>query len=265
MREPLSSNVGTEPRGGITASPVYVYGVVPAHSARQWATNGDGPVRVIVAGELAALVSDLPPGHTPGRHEDLETHRRVLSEAIEHVTAIPMRFGIVMDTDELVRERLLEKHAGEIGDLLHRLDGHVQMGVKAFYAEDELLNDVIAEFPDLGKRSAQLTALSEAEAHAERIQLGETIAKVVETRRAEVEAALLARLRPYAADIRVEPPNSERVALSAQLLVHRDHRPELDAIVHELSEALSGVIAFRYVGPLPPYSFTDLSLEDGGA
>ena len=258
-----SHSTGTTPRqGGAKTSPVYVYGIVPAAAAGQLPANGERPVRTIAAGELAALVTDLPPSYTPGRREDLEAHQRVLSAAIEHVTAIPMRFGIVMDSDDLVRERLLEKHASEIGDLLHRLDGHVQMSVKAFYAEDALLTDVLAAHPELRERSAALAALPEAAARTPRIQLGEMISAAVDARRAEVESALVERLKPYAADIRVDPANSERVAIQAQLLVPRDRRTELDAAVHELREALDGVLAFRYVGPLAPYSFADLSLED---
>jgi hypothetical protein len=237
-----------------------VYGIAPGAASGEWA--GDGSVRVIVAGELAALVRDLPPDHTPGRREDLEAHRRVLSDAIERTTVIPMRFGIVMDGDHVVRERLLEQHSDAIGDLLHRLDGHVQMTVKAFYAEDALLRDVLAEHPDLRRRSAELPALPDVQTRAARIQLGEAISAAVEARRAEIEYALAARLAPYATDIRVEPPGSERVALNAQLLVPRDRRPELDAVVRELSETLDGILAFRYVGPLPPYSFTDISLEE---
>jgi hypothetical protein len=69
-------------------------------------------------------------------------------------------------------------------------------------------------------------------------------------------------LSPLAADVRVEPPTSERVACNAQLLVHRDRRASLDDLIRELSETLGGVLAFRYIGPLAPFSFADLSLEE---
>jgi hypothetical protein len=97
------------------------------------------------------------------------------------------------------------------------------------------------------------------------VRLGEKMANAVEARRAQVEAALLERLAPVSAQIQVDAATSERVALSAQVLVHRDQRAALDDTVRELSDALAGVLAFRYVGPLPPYSFADLALdEDGG-
>jgi hypothetical protein len=250
------------------AHPVYVYGIIPAADAGQWPeTPGLGDpsssVRAVVEGDMAALVSDLPPDHTPGRREDLESHRRVLSAAIERGTTIPMRFGIVMDGDEVVRERLLGRHAPELRDVLRKLDGHVQMTVKAFYAGDALLREALASEPELARESAALAARPEAEVRTARVQLGEMVAKAVEARRTEVEAALLRRLSPLAADVQVDPPSSERVALNAQLLVDRDRRAELDEEIHNLSDALAGDLAFRYIGPLAPFSFADLALEDG--
>jgi hypothetical protein len=132
--------------------------------------------------------------------------------------------------------------------------------VKAFYAEDALLRDVLATQPELARQSA---ALAQHAQRSARVQFGEMVAKAVEARRAEVESMLLTRLAPLAADVRVERPTSERVAFSVQLLVHRDRRAELDAAIHELGDALAGVLAFRYIGPLAPFSFADLSLEDG--
>jgi hypothetical protein len=169
---------------------------------------------------------------------------------------------MVMDGDEVVRERLLERHNGELRELMDRLDGHVQMLVKAFYAEDALLADVLSANPDLAQASAALSDQPPEVSQAARVRLGERVANAVERRRADVEAALLDRLAPVVEQIQVDSATSERVALSAQVLVHRHQRAALDETVRWLSEALDGVLAFRYVGPLPPYSFADLALDD---
>jgi hypothetical protein len=264
----LTGTTATNAPNHLGEHPVYVYGVIPAAEAASWqpVAGLHGPshdVRTVVEGDLAALVSDLPPDHTPGRPEDLEAHRRVLAHAIEHGTTIPMRFGIVVDGDDRVRGRLLGRHAAELRDLMGALDGDVQMTVKAYYAEDALLRDVMAAHPDLARESASITAGGdEPEGHQARVQVGERVAKAVEGRRAEVETALLNALSPAAEDVVVEPPSSDRVALSAQLLVRRDRRPVLDAKVRELAAALENELAFRYVGPLPPFSFADVSLQE---
>jgi hypothetical protein len=249
---------------------VYVYGIVSAADADKLPhTEGlegtTGVVRAVVADDLAAIVSDLEPGHTPGRREDLDAHRRVLSETVERTTTIPMRFGHVLEDDDAVRERVLARHANVLGELLRSLDGHVQMMVRAFDANEGLLRDVLAADPELARESAALKSQPEPAAHAARVRFGERLAKAVDARRAEVESALVDELSPLAVDIQLEPPNSERVVCSAQLLVRREDRPALDERVRALGDALRGFMAFRYVGPLPPYSFADMSLdEDAG-
>jgi Gas vesicle synthesis protein GvpL/GvpF len=249
------------------AHPVYVYGIIPASEAqRSQETPGLGepasPVRTVIEGELAALVSDLPPDYTPGRRQDLEAHQRVLSEAIERGTTVPMRFGIVMDDDETVREKLLKRHASVLSDVLHRLDGDVQMTLKVYYLDDELLKDALVAHPELAEESARLAQFPETEAQDARIRFGEALAQAIEERREQIESALVDVLRPVADDIRVDPPKGEQVALIAHLLVARDRRAELDEEVRKLSESLAGILAFRYIGPLAPYAFADLSLKD---
>jgi hypothetical protein len=246
----------------------YVYAVIPAADADGWPEEVPGidgpsaPVRTIVEGDLAAVVSDLAPDHIPGRREDVDNHRAVLGQAIERGTTIPMRFGIVMPDDDAVRERLLERHGGELGELVDELDGRVQMTIKAFYADDALLRDVLAANPELAQESAALSQSGDPAAQARLVQVGELVSAAVEARRSEVESALVDQFAGVAEDVQVDPPSSERSALNAQLLIRRDRRPELDEKVHELGEALTGVIGFRYVGPLPPFSFTSVSLEE---
>jgi hypothetical protein len=248
----------------------YVYGVIPAADARRWrripGVDGSAhPVRTVVEGDLAALVSDLAPDRTPGRREDLDVHQRVLARAIKRGTTVPMRFGIVMGSDTAVRKRLLARHADELRKLLAELDGRVQMTVKAFYADDALLRDALGDNPDLIRQSAELAQapdMETAEAQAARARVGEMVAKAVDARRAEVQAALLDELSPLADDVKVEPPSSERSALNAQVLIRRDRRAALNEKVHQLGDGLQGLLAFRYVGPLPPYSFADVSLKE---
>jgi hypothetical protein len=259
-----TSAAGTTSR---TATSLYVYGVIPAADAGGWpgvaGIGGPAPVRALEADELAALVSALPPGHTPGRREDLDAHRSVLSLAIERGTVIPLRFGMVMDGEDVVRERLLGRHHPKIIELLRTLDGKVQMTVRALYAEGALLHGAVEGDTEIARLSSAIEGLSEIESRLELIALGERVAEAVHARRVQDEQVLLDQLRPLATDVRVEPGESERVALNAQLLIPRDRRTALDVAVDDLRGLLEGYLAIRYIGPLPPYSFSALSLEAG--
>jgi hypothetical protein len=241
----------------------YVYGVIDAKDAAAWPQDGGigGPVRAIVRGDMAALVTDIADDVRPGTRQDLEAQRRILGRAIELGTVIPMRFGMVMADDTEVSERLLELHGDQLRDLLTELDGHVQMTVRAFYAEDALLSAVTAGDEQIQRLHAIVDGHSELETRDQRIALGQRVAEAMDERRERDQEALLARLRPIASDVRVDAPSGDRVALSAQLLIRRDSRVALDALIAHLGAALQGYIGLRYIGPLPPYSFTALRLE----
>jgi hypothetical protein len=91
------------------------------------------------------------------------------------------------------------------------------------------------------------------------------VAQAVEQQRAIDERAFADPLAAVADEVRLDPPASERMALNAQLLVARERRAALDAAVQQLTASHADRVAIRYVGPLAPYSFADLSLEPAGA
>jgi hypothetical protein len=185
----------------------------------------------------------------------------VLAELARAGAVVPLRFGTVFGSDEEVRERLLERHADELHDLLERLAGHVQMTVRAYYADDGLLRAVIARRPQLKARADALERRPPAAAQAERIALGRDVADAVEEQR-DLDLQMLVReFTGLAADLRADPPAGERQAANLQLLVAERDRPRLDAAVDRVVREHAGRLSFRYVGPLPPYSFTDLALE----
>jgi gas vesicle protein GvpL/GvpF len=247
-----------------TATSLYIYGVIPAAEAAEWpAMEGlsSGTVRVVADGGFAALVSALPMDATPGRREDIEAHRRVLAEAIEHSNTIPMRFGMVMGSEGEVRERLLERHAADLSALMSTLEGHVQLTVRGFYTEGALLRAVLADDPVLAQNYEAIADLPELASQGERILLGEHVAKAIDERRAVDERALLDALTPLADDVRADPPSGERGAVNVHLLVDRGRLPGIEAAIETLATALTGYVALRRLGPLPPYSFSELSLE----
>lgn len=266
MMERLGSPAAEASAAGGAAGPLYVYGfALPKTELGPELTGvGDPPraVRAIEAGGLLALVSDVEPSWTAATRHDVEAHERVLSQVVARGTVVPMRFGVVLDSDQHVRD-LLVRDGAELREVLDRVRDRVQMSVKAFYAEDALLRAVVEQHPELKRRSDALNAQPLERTQADRIALGQEIARAVEERRASDQEALLPRLTAAAVDARVEPPAGDRQLLNVQLLVDRERRHELDEAVRALQAEHAPRIAFRYVGPLAPYSFTDMVLESG--
>lgn len=253
----MTDRSGADPR-------LHVYGVLagsPTLPAGLPAGVGEpsAPVRTIESDGLAAVVSEVPAGWEAATRADVETHGRILEQLIAHHTVVPLRFGMVM-TEQEVRDELLARHRARITGLLRDLDGRVQMSVKAYYGPDALLRQALRAHPDLKRRSDALEGQPPERTQGERIALGQEVARAVEEQRALDERTLVEPLSKLVRDLRVEPAAGERVAASLQLLIDRARRGEVDEAVRRLTQAHADRFAIRYVGPLPPYSFADLSL-----
>lgn len=246
---------GTPAAGGAGRA-VYVYGVTAGGPAPP-------PARTVEHTGLTAVVRDVPEDWQATTRADVEDHEKVLTALVEKTTVVPMRLGVVMPSEDDVRAILLERHGAQIRSLLGHLEGRVQMSVKAFYSEEALLRAVLRANPELKQRSEALEREPPEASQPERIELGRAVAQAVEAQRAADERMLAAPLAAVADEVRLDPPASERVALNAQLLVSRERRPALDDAVGQLGSAYGDRFAIRYVGPLAPYSFSDLSLESG--
>lgn len=126
----------------------YVYAVTRGGAALDSALSGraglrGGSLRTVSAGDLVALVSSVPHDafDTDGLRAQMEdikqlevlarTHHAVVEAAYESATVLPMRLATVYLDDTRVTEMLAEQ-AVELGDLLARLEGHVELGVKVY-------------------------------------------------------------------------------------------------------------------------------------
>jgi Gas vesicle synthesis protein GvpL/GvpF len=243
-----------------------VYGVVRAGSLPRVDVPGveGAPVSTVETGALAALAGSVSevPVRTTRAH--LSAYRDVLAEAADRTTVIPARFGTVM-TEAAVRAELLERRGEELAALLERLEGKVELSVKAVYDEELLLREVVAASADVGALRARTRRLTPAAGYYDRIRLGELVAAGVEQRRTADAARILEALRPHAADVSAGEALVDRVAVQAAFLVERHLLSRFDAELERVAAAVAPRLRLRCVGPLPPYSFAELPARQGVA
>src|SRR5205814_1147876 len=135
-----------------TTTGVYVYGVVRADELPAVSADGvgDSAVELLERDGLAAIVSRLP-GEFRVKRRDLNRHLQVLEEAFGETTVVPCAFGTVLASDADVEAALLSDRRAELQAALGRLDGMVQLNVKAVYEQEELLRELVAGNPEVAK------------------------------------------------------------------------------------------------------------------
>ena len=237
-----------------TSTGVYVYGIVRADELPAISADGvaEAPVELVEHDGLAAIVSRLPVDFRVKRR-DLNRHLGVLAEAFQETTVVACPFGTVLASEADVQSALLEERRPQLVATLDRLDGKVQLNVKAVYDEEELLRELLAANPEVARLREKSAALGDA-GYYDRVRLGELVAALVEQRREHDGRRLAGELSQVTDDVAVEAAG-EYVALKASCLVSRKQVKRFDETLEQLASREQPVLQFEVIGPLPPTAF----------
>jgi hypothetical protein len=235
---------------------LHVYGVVAATTPLPGVLLGrqQAPVRLVVDGDLAAVVSEID-AEARVRRDDLLAHARVLETLVEGSTVLPMRFGVIVETDEGVAHNILEAGESRLASLLNLFDGLVQVTVKAYHVEEQALRDLLRERPEI-RRLRDQAATGPSSYHSQ-LRLGETIAVGLDALASADASMLNEQLSGLAERIVLADVAGKNQVLDAALLVQRAARTRTDEGIARLSRTLPDRLRLRYIGPQPPYSFVD--------
>jgi Gas vesicle synthesis protein GvpL/GvpF len=236
---------------------VYVYGIVRAGASLEALDRAEEvalEVRLVEAGDLAALVSDSPEEAT---RELVLAHGHVLAAALESSPVVPLRFGMVVTTEDAVREEILEAHEDELAKLLERFEGLVQMTLKVYYHEDEVVAAILAADPEAERLREAMQGQPEDLTYKQRVALGERLNAAIEKQRVAHGKAILEPLEPLALAISREPPDDELMVAHVVFLLKQDRVSELESAVEELAQDRVELMRFRLLGPMPAYNFID--------
>lgn len=229
----------------------YVYGLVRSdHPGGLDGVAGVGEPaaapRTVCEGPLAAVVSDAPPTLRAKRRH-LLGHQRVVEALHCRGPVLPMRFGVVSDSEDSLRADLraqAERHLAR----LDALRGRVEFNAKLQLDEDEMVRRIAESDPTV-RRLRRATPT-----YPDDLRLGKAVAAVVERRELIARDRVLGLLGALSVTTADGPP-VRGFALNTSFLVEAHRMPEFRAAVETAEEDLLPEAMLRCTGPLPPYSF----------
>lgn len=236
----------------------FVYGVVEARATAPAGLTGlDGAsVRCHKHGRVGVLVSPVTLDRPPGRGADLKAYLSVLDTVAElGVPVAPVRFGSVLDDEDALTHDLLAPQEDFFIDLLESLQGRCQLVVQGLYEQQLLLSAVIEADPEIAELRSITKDLPEDVAYAERVRLGELVARAVEDRQLSDASLVLDEMAPFCSAIVERPVAGLERVLDAALLVPEARREELEVRLERLAEELHPHIRLQLRGPMAPYDF----------
>ncbi|MFG2205776.1 GvpL/GvpF family gas vesicle protein [Streptomyces sp. NPDC048638] len=229
------------------------------------------PLRTVVSGGLAALVSSVPAGMYSeegmkaqlGNLSALEviarTHHAVVDAAYARTTALPMRLATVYRDDARVRSMLRERGAAFV-ELLSWLEGHVELGVKIY-----------ADPREAATEAPSPASVSPGRAYLQRRRAQQRSQRDVYRAAGAVAADIPGRVAAVARARCAHRPQQGELASGAgenitndAYLVPAERTTEFRQVLAGLADGVPGV-RIEITGPWAPYSFATPPAAGGSA
>jgi hypothetical protein len=243
---------------------IYIYGLVRSNETHPVVSPAvvdlTAPLRFVMAGEVAALISTVPSDDITANRRNMMTHTRALEVAMQDRTILPMRFGMVAASEGHV-VRGIRPQIPRILGMIEDIADRIEAGVRMTWDEPMLIREVVAETPALKKLGEKLKGKSEAETYYDRIELGRATNEALKAKRDREAVQILDRLATHAIRKVSHKPGEDMVVLNAALLLdrarERSFMNEVEAIERENGDRLR----IKVVSPVPPYNFAILKLD----
>ena len=241
----------------------YIYCITRTSGAGDLVAIGidDLPVSLVTSNGLAAVVSPSEVKRYRLSRQYTLAHERVIEKVMERSTVLPVKFGTVAESENQIHRKLLLQRADDLEQLLAKMDGKVEMGVKVMWNTERVYADIVESNQTIRTLRDRLAGLSAEETHYERINLGKMVEDALAERKIETADWIVDELTPHALEVKRNDVYGDTMVLNASFLIDKAHEPAFDTAVEAVDARLNGTVTVKYVGPLPPFNFVDLVIS----
>ena len=243
---------------------IYIYGVIEEPEEKKVTPDGiDGKeVTTVNYKELAAVVSNAPLVSYDRFNEQLhvsalKAHQLVLESIFRDYTVIPMGFGIIARSENDVI-KLLETAYTDFKDTLREIGNKIELNIQVSCDTDKVLNEILTNDAAVKRLSEELCSASTDDADRIKLELGKTGVSVIYELIAKYREDILDTLKEVAISSCPGKLSNSQVIVNESFLVERAREAEFDQEVNRLANKYEDSLKFKYIGPMPPYSFVNL-------
>ncbi len=224
------------------------------------------PLEIVPYRDLAAVISSIDikrfdeSEDSSGRKQEClqadmlcyQLVNRFLLEHSRYSGMLPLRFGFTAKDKEQVEE-VLRRIYIQLRTFLNRLKGKVELVVQVVWNLQKILEDIGND-----RRCIETKTNS-----PDPVGVGRILFEAAEVRRRKFIASIHHRLSPLAKDFSEGPRKAEAMIMNRSYLVENESEALFDEAVNFLASQEEGYLTFRYIGPLPAYSFVNVELNRG--
>jgi hypothetical protein len=166
-----------------------------------------------------------------------------------------VQFGSFLAGDDVVLADLVGPRAQDLAEILTSLEGRRQFNLRATYHEAGVLQEIIAENPDIARLRERTKGQDPVVAQPDLVRMGELVARSVDAKRGTDTKIVLDQVLPLVAADVITPGNDLQSVFRASFLVDDTRRDEFEDVLEAVAEAVHERIELALTGPLPAYDF----------
>lgn len=246
----------------------YIYGIIESKQKENFGAIGIGgrgdEVTTIHFKDIAAMVSSHPIVEFDRFEENrlkkfMAAHQLVIETVMTSHTIVPMKFGIIAESDEEVK-KVLERAYIQFKSVLNRVKGKVELVVQAFADKQNWIQEIASIDEEIIKLKNSIGSGSKGDNLLARIKVGKAIHEAISSKEKIYCDDILSTLRNGSHNFAPGKLLGEEIFFNGSFLVNKKTESEFDQKVDQLANKYEGELAFKYIGPLPPYSFVNLKI-----
>ncbi len=246
----------------------YLYGFIETDREENFGNIGVGNqnrVTTIRYRDVAAVVSDHPVIQFDQLDESqltnyIQKHQVVNEKVLEKHTIIPLRFGNIAQNAADVLKIL--KHAYiQFKTQLDQLQGKIELVIQATANKQVWLKEIVETNTTIKDLTKKLDKSDAQEKIPIQVEIGKIIHNTIVHKEKEIVVDILATLRNGGSPYRSDKLLTQDMIMNMSFLIDRTAESAFDQKLNELGQRYANDLTFKYIGPLPPYSFTQLNLK----
>lgn len=259
----IAKSVGKQPpRQAAPRAKTYIYAIISEAQSRTFGDIGIDGLQVysILAGRVAAVVSDLLGEKIRPERSRLAAHQGVLKRLLAEITPLPMSFGILAESPEAVR-KMLSRNQAPLLEQLRRVAGKVEMGLRVTWDVPSIFEYFVNTHPELRLARDRLLAGPREPRQEQKIELGRMFDRLLNEDRDAYAGKVEEILAPHCAEIVRSKCRNECEVMNLACLIERTGSAQFENSVFEAAKQFDNNFAFDYNGPWAPHNFVEAGAD----
>ena len=154
---------------------------------------------------------------------------------------------------------LLRAAYDAFGDVLQKMKGKVEFGLKVLWDRDQIIREIEQEDEDIRRLKSEISS-QKGSTYFARMQYGRLIDAALQSRTERYVAEIFTSLRSVSVASRSNKPIGDRMIMNAAFLVQRSREGAFDLRVKSIANDFPE-LTLQYTGPWPPYNFVAIRLK----